>query len=1424
MKKNNLFLFVLFFLIFSIFLVSSFAKEDVLKSREQLILKNNISESNIIKNAKLKDNNFEKFVLNDIQNKQKEGIELRNIYTHERKIKNRSITLEKKIQTFNGIEIVDSNNIYFGNQEKVIKLTDKNYDVSKLRYDKKNKNFDDDKIKNIFSKEKGKILSKKIIYYPIKKNNSINLILSYSLKVKDSNSSWNYIIDNHGNVIKKINELRYDNYYGNIIGDISPNYPTDSKIKVNLSNVFVKFYNENYYYNSNIDDKKEAILETLNYINFSNFSDIIFNYRVKYDIENGWDFCYVEIKENNDSNWTQLESNNMTFYRDESAYIGIDGVKAYTGKLDYWINESINLSSYINKSVKLRFRYITDNFVTGEGFDVTNIKIESNNFNIFYDNVSNNSNFSNWNNSFFYNKKEYLILDNISSDNSGFFNKSSNFTNKSLVDFKGKYVSVKSDKFSDVFFESNLNNTLNLIDFSNLDNSQNYTKTNMYYHINKIHDFFKNNLNLSYMDYEIVATTEVNNNSYCNAYYDGTDKNVYFGMGNGAECKNLALASDIIYHEYTHALVDHVYSENILPYENESGAINEGLADFFAFIITNDTNIGEISFGYTLRNLNNTFRYPDDLVFEVHDDSRIFSGALFDMQSIIGKDYAMDLIILSMEANSNNFTNFLSSLILFDDDNNNLTDGTPNMFKICDSFYNKHGIDSNYCLRKPLFNKTYPITDKVIINETENISFFIDYHDFDNSNVSINWYVDNLLIDNTNILNYTFFTNYTSSKNYSIKVIINDNSSNSTNNWNIEVLNLNRVPVVEDLSIKTVEFMDELIFNITSSDLDLDNLTYKINDSHFVNINNTFFCNTSYFDIGNFTFEINISDSLSIVKKNISIIIVDTIYPIFGNNENIILEEGHRLTYSVNASDPKGVTLTYTINYTTSFHVNLTTGEIINKTSLSVGVYYIKINVSDKINSNSTILMINVTEYIIPKINDSLVNLTVINNNDGSINISWKNDSNPKIVKYNIYRKNSTITTPVNISDLVITNITSLNWIDNITKLKNSTYYYVLTGVDKFGNENLSAITSVVNTSTPTTCTNDYGSWSEWSTCSGSSQLKTRTRTCYLILGNIQTETTTQSCTSDGNTGGSRGGGGGGATTNSSILASTSTILPEIKAESPSVITVDNTKAVALYEAIINVNETLQNIKITFAKVDTIPTGSEAPKETEKVFKYLEIKLSTGKDKVKQADLKFKVEKEWLKLNSINKEDIKLFRQTTQWDELQTSITKEDTTYVYYEAITPGFSFFKISGKTSNIEKITLTTRQVIVNYSNLQNQTLTNQTDNKNNKDYMNKQIQVNNTSERLNNNYQTKIIVIYSIIIFSIIIVIIGILIFKNKKKIITPTINKETSNRVLDNYIRNCIRHGINIEITKQNLINKGWKKEIIEKTISELKLNK
>jgi len=179
----------------------------------------------------------------------------------------------------------------------------------------------------------------------------------------------------------------------------------------------------------------------------------------------------------------------------------------------------------------------------------------------------------------------------------------------------------------------------------------------------------------------------------CNSWYNNTEKTIEIGDGGTSSCPNdlnYALSSDIIYHEYTHAITESI---GHWPYVDgsESAAISEGLSDYFATTMNNDSLFGEVTSPSRTRNLNNNVNYQTDMLGEVHYDSLAFSGALWDLRTEIGTTKTDALVFNTLYQNRTHFETFMYGMIIEDDDDEDFSNGTPHLIAIIQAFEN-HGI------------------------------------------------------------------------------------------------------------------------------------------------------------------------------------------------------------------------------------------------------------------------------------------------------------------------------------------------------------------------------------------------------------------------------------------------------------------------------------------------------------------------------------------------------------------------------------------------------------------------------------------------------------------------------------------------------------------------------------------------------------
>lgn len=102
------------------------------------------------------------------------------------------------------------------------------------------------------------------------------------------------------------------------------------------------------------------------------------SYWVWYDIEEGWDYLYLEVSTDGGDTWQILETPSSTA-EDLSgnsfgwAYTGYSG----GGDEPRWIQETVDLSEFAGQEILLRFEYITDAAVNGDGLLLDDFSIEA---------------------------------------------------------------------------------------------------------------------------------------------------------------------------------------------------------------------------------------------------------------------------------------------------------------------------------------------------------------------------------------------------------------------------------------------------------------------------------------------------------------------------------------------------------------------------------------------------------------------------------------------------------------------------------------------------------------------------------------------------------------------------------------------------------------------------------------------------------------------------------------------------------------------------------------------------------------------------------------------------------------------------------------------------------------------------------------
>lgn len=193
----------------------------------------------------------------------------------------------------------------------------------------------------------------------------------------------------------------------------------------------------------------------------------------------------------------------------------------------------------------------------------------------------------------------------------------------------------------------------------------------------------------------------VNEPSSCNALSNGNELHFYRAS---AMCENTARISDVVFHEFGHSLHNHSIIQGMGLWDQH---LSEGLADFFEANITEDPAFAR---GFylddapirTIDPVGMERVYPLDFDFDPHVSGLIIGGALWDLRKALiaslGYNAGVartELIFTGIMQRADDIKNTFTPALLADDDDADLSNGTPNFCAIQNAF-GRHGLVENY--------------------------------------------------------------------------------------------------------------------------------------------------------------------------------------------------------------------------------------------------------------------------------------------------------------------------------------------------------------------------------------------------------------------------------------------------------------------------------------------------------------------------------------------------------------------------------------------------------------------------------------------------------------------------------------------------------------------------------------------------------
>lgn len=161
--------------------------------------------------------------------------------------------------------------------------------------------------------------------------------------------------------------------------DLKEASKTGETIKVNLpdleTTIATPVSGEKMYWGGKGVDEENLVTSMNIDLDLTNTQDPTLKFKTMYDIEEGWDFASIQVREVGSEEWKYVKGNISSDVSTEGIIVNIPQGVGITGKSDGWVDAEFKLNDYVGKQVELKINYEADFYTYGAGIYVDDISV-----------------------------------------------------------------------------------------------------------------------------------------------------------------------------------------------------------------------------------------------------------------------------------------------------------------------------------------------------------------------------------------------------------------------------------------------------------------------------------------------------------------------------------------------------------------------------------------------------------------------------------------------------------------------------------------------------------------------------------------------------------------------------------------------------------------------------------------------------------------------------------------------------------------------------------------------------------------------------------------------------------------------------------------------------------------------------------------